>query len=83
MAAAKAAGERYKLIVEVAPEGGKVAPTRIPNNHPLAGVSDANNAITYVTDLLGEVTLIGKGAGGAQTGFGILSDLLEIAQWLG
>ncbi|MBI1257510.1 MAG: homoserine dehydrogenase [Chloroflexi bacterium] len=83
LAAAKAAGERYKLIVEVSPEGGKVAPERISGDHPLAGVSGANNAITYVTDLLGEVTLIGKGAGGLQTGFGILSDLLEIAQWLG
>ncbi|PJF25737.1 MAG: homoserine dehydrogenase, partial [Phototrophicales bacterium] len=36
------------------------------------------NAITYTTDLLGDVTLIGAGAGGQQTGFGILSDLIDI-----
>ncbi len=82
IAAAQAAGERIKLIVEVTAAGGKVAPTRLPANHPLASVSGVTNAITYVTDLLGEVTLIGKGAGGVQTGFGILSDLLEIAQCL-
>lgn len=83
MAAAKAAGERIKLIVEISPEGGSVVPERISINHPLAGVSGGSNAITYVTDLMGEVTLIGAGAGGVQTGFGILSDLLEIAQFLG
>jgi homoserine dehydrogenase len=82
IAAAAAAGEQIKLIVEISPEGGKVSPERIPMSHPLAGVSGGTNAITYVTDLLGEVTLIGAGAGGVQTGFGILSDLLEIAQCL-
>ncbi|MFN8447178.1 MAG: homoserine dehydrogenase [Anaerolineae bacterium] len=80
IAAAKAAGERIKLIVEVTPQGGKVAPTHLPVSHPLASVSGATNAITYATDLLGDVTLVGAGAGRLQTGFGILSDLLEIAQ---
>ncbi len=44
----------------------------------LAGVSGATNAITYVTDLLGEVTLVGPGAGRRETGFALLADLLEI-----
>jgi homoserine dehydrogenase len=78
--AAKAAGERWKLIVTVTPEGGSVKPTRLPINHPLAGVSGSINAVTYTTDLLGEVTLIGPGAGRTQTGFALLSDLLEIAR---
>jgi homoserine dehydrogenase len=80
IAAAKAAGERIKLIVEISPQGGKVAPTRLPINHPLASVSGSTNAITYATDLLGEVTLVGAGAGRLQTGFGVLSDLLDIAR---
>lgn len=82
IAEAQAAGERIKLIVEISASGGTVAPTRLPTNHPLANVSGATNAITYVTDLMGEVTLVGAGAGGQQTGFGLLSDLLEIAQGL-
>ncbi len=81
IAAAQAAGERIKLIVEVTPQGGKVAPQRLPLSHPLASVGGATNAITYATDLLGEVTLIGAGAGRVQTGFGLLSDLLGIAQF--
>ena len=80
IADAKAANERIKLIVEISDQGGTVAPTRIPVSHPLASVSGAANAITYVTDLLGEVTLVGAGAGRLPTGFGILSDVLEIAQ---
>lgn len=76
--AALAVGERWKLIARVTPKGGSVQPMRISMSHPLAGVNGAVNAITYVTDLLGEVTLVGAGAGRLQTGFGLLSDLLEI-----
>lgn len=76
--AARAAGERWKLIATVTPEGGSVQPTRLPLSHPLAGVSGSTNAITYTTDLLGDVTLIGSGAGRIQTGFALLSDVLEI-----
>jgi len=75
---AAAAGERWKLIARVTPEGGSVQPTRLPLTDPLAGVANATNAITYDTDLVGPVTLIGAGAGAQQTGFGLLSDLLAI-----
>jgi homoserine dehydrogenase len=78
IATAKAAGERWKLIAQVTPTGGSVQPTRVPLAHPLAGVSGTTNAVTYITDLLGDVTLVGAGAGRLQTGFGLLSDLLEI-----
>lgn len=76
--AARAVGERWKLIARVTPSGGSVRPMRIPAKHPLAGVNGAVNAITYATDLLGEVTLVGAGAGRLQTGFALLSDLLDI-----
>jgi homoserine dehydrogenase len=78
VAAAASAGERWKLIAEVTPDGASVTPMRLPVAHPLASVAGATNALTITTDLLGDVTLIGKGAGGIQTGFGLLSDLLEI-----
>ncbi len=78
--AAQAAGERWKLIAEVTPEGASVQPRRISITHPLTGVSGTTNAITYTTDLLGDVTLIGSGAGKLQTGFALLSDLLAIQQ---
>jgi len=80
VAAAKAAGEKWKLIARVTPEGGSVAPARVPLSDPLAAVAGATNAIIYTTDLLGDVTLVGAGAGRLQTGFALLSDLLAIAR---
>ena len=79
---AKSVGKRWKLIAQLRRVGDRleasVAPQMIDVAHPLAGVSGATNAITYVTDLLGEVTLVGAGAGRRETGFALLSDLLEI-----
>ena len=78
IAAAKGAGQRYKLIAEASPAGGSVEAMRLPLDDPLASVGGATNAITLETDLLGAVTLIGAGAGRAETGSAILSDLLAI-----
>ncbi|GAB4215571.1 MAG: homoserine dehydrogenase [Roseiflexaceae bacterium] len=82
IAAAHAAGERWKLLAHVAREGGRVTasvrPVRLPASHPLASVGGATNALTFDTDLLGEVTLIGPGAGGVATGFALLSDILAL-----
>lgn len=78
IATATAAGERYKLIAEATPDGGSVRPVRLPLSDPLAGVGGATNAVTYSTDLLGDVTLMGPGAGRTETGFALLADLLAI-----
>ncbi|MEO0561982.1 MAG: homoserine dehydrogenase [Chloroflexota bacterium] len=78
IAAASAVGERYRLIAEATPDGGSVKPVRLPLSDPLAGVSGATNAVTYSTDLMGDVTLVGAGAGRTETGFAILADLLAI-----
>jgi homoserine dehydrogenase len=82
VAAAQAAGERWKLIARVWRDGdsvrASVAPTRLPATHPLAAVAGASNALTFTTDMLGEVTLIGPGAGGVATGFALVSDILAI-----
>jgi len=58
-------------------------PLRLPLTHPLTGVSGGTNAITFSTDLMGEITLIGAGAGRIQTGFALLSDLLPIQRQFG
>jgi homoserine dehydrogenase len=39
----------------------------------------ATNALTIRTDALGEMTIVGPGAGRTQTGFAMLNDLLRIA----
>lgn len=80
---AKAEGQRWKLIgrLEKRQEGvfASVKPVRLPLSHPLAGVNGATNAITYTTDLLGDVTLIGPGAGRLETGYALICDLLWIS----
>ncbi|HWQ13630.1 MAG TPA: homoserine dehydrogenase, partial [Roseiflexaceae bacterium] len=61
VAAAQAAGERWKLIARVWRDGdvvrASVYPMRLPASHPLAGVAGATNALTISTDLLGDVTV--------------------------
>lgn len=82
---AKKDGKRWKLIGEIKKEGNSVkasvSPMMIELSHPLAGVGGANNAITFSTDLMGDVTINGAGAGKIETGFSILTDILEINRY--
>lgn len=75
-------GKRIKLVAEVYREKGRVkalvAPVAVPLTRPLAGIMGAMNAITYTTDHLGDITIVGPGAGRIETGQALLSDLLAI-----
>ncbi len=79
---AKQKNARWKLIGSVEKSNGKIAasvkPKMIPMDHPLAGIMGWTNALTFATDLLGDVTIVGAGAGKTETGFSILSDILSI-----
>lgn len=44
------------------------------------GAGGATNAITYSTDLLGDITLIGPGAGRIETGYAIIGDILSFSR---
>jgi homoserine dehydrogenase len=85
IAAATRDGKRYKLIGRVWREGGEVrgsvAPQLVDLGHPLAGVGGATNAMSVHTDALGEVTIVGPGAGRVETGFSLLNDLLHIVRF--
>lgn len=76
--AARAAGERWKLVATVNAAGARVEPLRLPAADPLAAVGGVNNALTWSTEALQEVTLVGPGAGAAATSYGLLADLLAI-----
>lgn len=76
-------GKRYKLIgcTRKAPDGtitAYVKPELLPLSDPLAGVGGALNALTFRTDLSGDVTIQGPGAGQIETGFALLIDILAI-----
>lgn len=79
---AKKQGKRWKLIGTIERDGDQVKasvqPIALPVEDPLANVGGATNAITYTTRLLGDVTLIGAGAGRLETGYALLNDLLAI-----
>jgi len=79
---ARKAGKRYKLIGEIKREQGKVtasvAPMMVDLDHPLAGVNGAVNAVTFGTDLMGDITINGAGAGRIETGYSILVDILDL-----
>ncbi len=81
---AKARGKRFKLIGKVWQEGNlvkaTVGPDEIDFEHPLAGIMGATNALTVTTDTLGDVTIIGPGAGRKETGFSLLIDLIKIGR---
>ncbi|HUV60818.1 MAG TPA: homoserine dehydrogenase [Thermoplasmata archaeon] len=76
IASATSKRNALKLIGYVG-DGAKVAPEEVPLTHPL-NVSGTFNAITFDTDPAGEITLVGKGAGGRETASSVLRDLIEI-----
>ena len=79
---AKLEGYRWKLIGEIEKSNNeiiaKVKPQKLSLTDNLANVMGNTNAITFDTDLLGPITIIGPGAGKIETGFSILNDLLDI-----
>ncbi|MDH3889581.1 MAG: homoserine dehydrogenase [candidate division Zixibacteria bacterium] len=82
IAEAKANGKRFKLIGTLKRDGdsvvGSVAPVQMDLSHPLAGVMGATNAVTISTDTLGDVTIVGPGAGRVETGYSVLIDIISI-----
>ncbi|MBR3705947.1 MAG: homoserine dehydrogenase [Firmicutes bacterium] len=84
IAAAKAEGCKIKLIAHAKVEDGKVTcsvgPERIPESHPLAGVSNEFNAVYITGDMVDEVMLYGKGAGALPTGSAIVGDIISVAK---
>lgn len=81
---AQTKNQRWKLIGTIENVDGQiqgsVKPVKLDSTHPLYGVGGATNAITYSTDLLGDVTLIGPGAGRIETGYAIIGDILSFSR---
>ncbi len=75
-------GKRYKLIGHAWKESGKVmarvSPQLVSADDFLYHVDGVINALTFDTDVLGKVTIVGPGAGKKETGFSLLVDLLNM-----
>ena len=72
-------GAKIKLVVRVEKEGGcvraSVRPERVLLTDPLAYVDGVLNALIFTTDTLGDLMLVGVGAGPKPTGQAFLSDI--------
>jgi len=80
---AKKEGKRWKLIASttLAEDGSVdayVRPEKVLLSHPLAAVSGPINALTFTTKYLGDITIVGPGAGKEATGYALLTDILDI-----
>jgi homoserine dehydrogenase len=72
-------GYAIKLVADV--RGKTVAPTLIPKDHPL-NIPGNLNAVLVETDLAGDLTLIGAGAGPRETSSALLQDIIETSKQL-
>ncbi|MGU3538159.1 homoserine dehydrogenase [Methylobacterium sp. A54F] len=79
-------GYRIKLLgVAQAAAGGieqRVHPTMVPKSSPIAQVMGVTNAVTVDADAVGELTLIGPGAGGEATASAVVADVADVAAGL-
>jgi len=79
---ARREGKRWKLVATLSTGGDKIVaqvkPEKLALSDPLAQVKGSLNAITFSTDLIGDVTITGPGAGSKETGYAVLSDLLSL-----
>ncbi len=74
---AAAKGMAIKLLARYDGERATVAPEPVPH-HDALNVPGRMNAVTYTTQHLGPVTLIGPGSGGRETAGAVLRDLIDI-----
>ncbi len=57
----------------------RVFPALVPVDHPLAAINGSNNAVFLRGDEIGEIMLMGPGAGGVPTATAVVSDIVSIA----
>ena len=69
-------GRRIREVTTVDGSGARVEPVALDPDDPLAAVDGTNNAVVCRAEPLGEVTVVGPGAGLELAGQGVLSDLL-------
>jgi len=84
IAAAKELGYVVKLLA-VADEqdgavGARVHPAMVPLDHPLASVRGSYNAVFIEGEAVGQLMLLGRGAGGGPTASAVLGDLIDAAK---
>lgn len=82
--AADELGFRIKLLgVALRADGGiecRVHPTMVPKSSAIARIDGVLNAVAIDGDALGEIILVGPGAGGDATASAVIADLADVAR---
>ena len=77
-------GCRIKLLAISRNHGdhveARVHPTMVPQNHLLASINGAFNAIHFHGDTVGNILMYGLGAGSIPTGSAVAADVVDIAR---
>jgi len=75
---------RIRLVSEVALSEGRltarVEPMRLPIDDPLARIEGATNAVVCEAEPVGEIAIVGPGAGPELAGQGVVSDVIAVAR---
>jgi homoserine dehydrogenase len=78
------AGKRMKLIGRADTSQGivrlSVAPEELPFDHPLASVHGAEKAVTYETDTMGRVTVMGGQSSPTGAAAALLKDIINLTR---
>ncbi|WP_366656231.1 homoserine dehydrogenase [Fodinicurvata sp. EGI_FJ10296] len=79
-------GFRIKLLaIARRGDGGlelRVAPCMVPQERPIAKVEGVFNAVQATGDHVGQVMMVGQGAGGGPTASAVVADIVDIARGL-
>jgi len=78
---ARRENSEVKLIGSIDDNEIRVQPRRVPRRHPLC-VGGTLNAVSFKTELMGEITIVGKGAGGVETASAVLRDVIDVRRTL-
>jgi len=82
--AAEELGYVVKLLAVTEESDGAVSarvhPAMVPVAHPLASVSGSYNAVFIEGEAVGQLMLLGRGAGGGPTSSALLGDLIDAAK---
>lgn len=84
IAAARELGYVVKLLAVAEEHDGRVGvrvhPAMVPADHPLASVRGSYNAVFIEGEAVGQLMLLGRGAGGGPTASAVLGDLIDAAR---
>jgi homoserine dehydrogenase len=81
---AVALGLKFKHVVKLEKQAGRIQceiqPILVPVSHPFYSIEGVQNAVSIHADIVGNISLVGPGAGKFPTASAVIEDLLHLYQ---